>query len=193
MTVQLLIANKRSGMVWDVSDCAQSITYTTNRTGSPGTLKFTVIKSGDLDYLEGDVVRFSVDGTLGFYGWGFTKSKNRWGEIETTCYDRLRYFKQNASYAFYAQKAGDIIRQIAADLQIDVGTLDDTGYAIPSLIEEDQSCLDIVESALQQTLLNTSRVYVFFDDGNGVCLRESGNMISPVVIGDRSLMTDYTY
>lgn len=193
MTTQLLIANKRNGKIWDASGCTESVTWTTNRTGSPGTLKFTVIKSGDLDYLEGDVVRFSVDGQLVFYGWVFTKSKDRWGEIETTCYDRLRYFKQNASYAFYAQTAGDIIRQIAEDLQIDVGTLEDTGYPIPSLVEEDQSCLDIIEQALQQTLLNTSRVYVFYDDGHGVALREARGMISPVVIGDGSLLTDYTY
>ena len=69
MTTQLLIANKRNGKIWDASGCTESVTWTTNRTGSPGTLKFTVIKSGDLDYLEGDVVRFSVDGQLVFYGW----------------------------------------------------------------------------------------------------------------------------
>ena len=34
---------------------------------------------------------------------------------------------------------------------------------------------------------------MFYDDGNGVALREAGNMISNVVIGDKSLLTDYTY
>lgn len=193
MTTELLIANKSSGKIWEVSNCVQSVKWTTNRTGSPGTLKFTVNKAGDLSYTEGDVVRFSVDGQLQFYGWVFTKSKNRWGEIETTCYDRLRYLKANASYAFYGQKAGDIIKQIAEDFQLTTGNLADTGYAIPSLIEEDQACLDIIEGAIQQTLLNTGDIYVFYDDGNGLSLQRPEDMISNVMIGEKSLLTDYTY
>lgn len=42
---------------------------------------------------------------------------------------------------------------------------------MPSLIESEQSCLDIIGEAVNQTLLNTGKVYVFFDDGNGLCLR----------------------
>src|SRR5699024_5304129 len=110
-----------------------------------------------------------------------------------TCYDRMRYLKASASYAFYDQTAGEIIRQIAQDFQLDVSELEDTGYKIPSLIEEEQTCLDIIEEAVQQTLLNTGKVYVFFDDGNGLSLKEAGNMISQVMIGDKSLLTDYTY
>lgn len=193
MTTELLIANKSSGKIWEVSNCVQSVKWTTNRTGSPGTLKFIVNKAGDLSYTEGDVVRFSVDGQLQFYGWVFTKSKNRWGEIETTCYDRLRYLKANASYAFYGQKVGDIIKQIAEDFQLTTGNLADTGYAIPSLIEEDQACLDIIEGAIQQTLLNTGDIYVFYDDGNGLALQRPEDMISNVMIGEKSLLTDYTY
>lgn len=193
MTTELLIANKSSGKIWEVSNCVQSVKWTTNRTGSPGTLKLTVNKAGDLSYTEGDVVRFSVDGQLQFYGWVFTKSKNRWGEIETTCYDRLRYLKANASYAFYGQKAGDIIKQISEDFQLTTGNLADTGYAIPSLIEEDQACLDIIEGAIQQTLLNTGDIYVFYDDGNGLALQRPEDMISNVMIGEKSLLTDYTY
>lgn len=193
MKTELLIANKSSGKIWEVSNSTQSATWTTNRTGSPGTFKFTVNKAGDLSYTEGDIVRFSVDGQLMFYGWVFTKSKNRWGEIETTCYDRLRYLKASASYAFYGQKSGDIIKQIAEDFQLDVSSLADTGYAIPSLIEQEQTCLDIIDGAIQQTLLNTGDIYVFYDDGNGLALRRPEDMISNVMIGEKSLLTDYTY
>ena len=193
MKTELIIANKSSGQMWEVSNSTSEITLETNRTGSPGTLKFTVIKAGDLSFFEGDVVRFSVDGKLQFYGWVFTKVKDRWGLFQVTCYDRLRYLKANASYAFYKQKAGDIIRQIAEDLAIEVGDLADTGYAIPSLIEENQSCMDIVQSAVQQTLLNTGKVYVFYDNGSGLALQEAEQLKADVIIGDKSLLTDYSY
>lgn len=193
MKTELLIANKSSGKIWECSNSVTTVSWETNRTDSPGKLTFTIIKSGDLSFTEGDVVRFSVDGQLQFYGWVFTKSKDRWGKIDVTCYDRLRYFKANASYAFYGQTAGAIIQQIAGDLQVDVGTIASTGYAIPSLVEEDQSCLDIIGGAVQQTLLNTGDIYVFYDDGNGVALQRPEDMISNVVIGEKSLLLDYTY
>lgn len=193
MTTELLIANKTSGKIWECSNSVSTVSWETERTGSPGKLTFTIIKSGDLSFTEGDVVRLSVDGQLQFYGWVFTKSKNRWGEIDVTCYDRLRYLKANASYGFYGQTVGQIIQQIAGDLQLDVGAIADTGYQIPTLIEKDQSCLDIIESAVQQTLLNTGSIYVFYDDGNGLALQKPEDMKSSVLIGEKSLLTDYTY
>ena len=193
MTMELLIANKRTGQIWEVYNCVEEATWTTNRTGSPGKFEFTLIKSGNIAFLEGDIVRFSVDGQLQFYGWVFTKEKDRWVVINLTCFDRLRYFKANASYAFYDMTAGQIIQQIAGDLQVDVGQIDDTGYALPSYIKQDEGCLDIIGEAVQRTLLNTGKIFVFYDDGNGVALQEAGNMISNVVIGEKSLLTDYAY
>lgn len=193
MKTELLICNKITGQIWECSNSVTTVSWETQRTDTPGKLTFTLNKAGNISFWEGDVVRFSVDGQLQFYGWVFTKSKDRWGVIEVTCLDRLRYFKANASHTFYNMTAGQIIQQIAADLQVDVGAIADTGYAIPSVVEEDQSCLDIIGSAVQQTLLNTGDIYVFFDDGNGVALQRPQDMISNVLIGDMSLLTDYTY
>ncbi|WP_322201150.1 XkdQ/YqbQ family protein [Acutalibacter intestini] len=193
MKVELLIANNATGAVVDAAPCVQSATYTTNRTGSPGTLEFTLNKAGNISFVEGDTVRFTVDGTLVFYGWVFTKSKDRWGVVSVTCYDRLRYLKASASYAFYGRTAGEIIREIAGDFQLDLGEIADTGYRLPSLIEEEQTCLDIIDGAIQQTLLNTGAVYVFFDNGRGLSLKKAGDMKAEVMVGDRSLLTNYTY
>lgn len=189
---ELVIASKAGGMI-EISSLVESCEWVTNRTGQPGKFTFTYLKDKDVTFTEGDVVRFSVDGQVQFYGWVFTRSETRWGEVSVTCYDRLRYLKANASYTFYAQSAGDILRQIAGDLQLDVGTVEDTGYKLPSLVEQDQTCLDILQTAIEQTLLNTGRVFVLYDDGQGLALQEAANMMSDVVIGDRSLLTDYTY
>ena len=60
MKTELLIAGRNSDRVWELSNCTTQVTYSTARTGSPGTLKFQVVKSGDLSFTEGDTVRFSV-------------------------------------------------------------------------------------------------------------------------------------
>ncbi len=192
MAAELLVG-KKDGTIFNISGSATDVTLTTNRTGSPGCLKFTMLRTLDFGFSEGDAVRFSMDGELQFFGWVFTRTMDRWGVMEVTCYDRLRYLKANASYAFYDQSAADILRQIAADLQLSTGAVSDTGYKIPSLLEEDQSCLDILNDAIQQTLLNTGKIYVLYDDGQGLALQEAGEMKTDLLIGDKSLLTDYTY
>ena len=113
--------------------------------------------------------------------------------MDVVCYDRLRYLKANNSYTFYAQSAADIIKQICEDLQVDVGTLADTGYKLPSLVMQDKSCIDIINTAIQKTLLNTGTVFVFYDSGDGVALRSAADMKSDYIIGEKSLMTNYSY
>lgn len=193
MTYELIIAEKRTGKAWDAAPQITQAVYTTNRTGSPGTLKFTIIASGGISFVEGDPVRFSADGQLIFLGWVFTKSRDRHGVIEVTCYDQLRYLKASASYCFTGRTAGEIITEIAQDFQLKAGTLEDTGYPIPTLVMEEKSCLDIISTALQKTLLATGKLYTFFDDGGALSLREAGSMIAAGVVGERSLLTNYSY
>lgn len=193
MTYELIILEKRTGKAWDAAPLVQVAAYTTNRTGSPGTLKFTVNAAFGLSFVEGDPVRFSVDGQLIFLGWVFTKSRDRYAVIEVTCYDQLRYLKASASYCFTGRTAGQIITEIAEDFQLTVGRLDDTGYAIPTLIMEEKTCLDIISTALQKTLLATGTLYTFFDDGGALSLREAGSMIAEGVVGTGSLLTAYQY
>ena len=148
MTTELLITEKSTGKIYEASKLAESITYTTNRTGSPGELKFSLANLGGMEFQNGDVVRLTIDGVLIFYGWIFKISVNRWKEADVTCYDRLRYLKANASYAFYGQTAGQIIEQIAADFELSIGVIEDTGYALPSFVMEDKTCLDIISEAI---------------------------------------------
>lgn len=192
MTCELIVLEKRTGKSWDIAPQTQKVTYTTNRTGSPGTLKFTVNAAG-ISFVEGDAVRFSVDGQVVFLGWVFTKSRDRYAVIDVTCYDQLRYLKASASYCFVGRTAGDIIREIAQDFQLTVGALDDTGYAIPTLVKEDKSCLDIISAAIQDTLLATGKLYTFFDDAGALSLREAGAMVAQGMVGEGSLLLDYTY
>lgn len=192
MTYELILLEKRTGKSWDIAPQVQKATYTTNRTGSPGTLKFTVNASG-ISFLEGDAVRFSVDGQVIFLGWVFTKSRDRYAVIDVTCYDQLRYLKSSASYCFVGRTAGQIIQEIAQDFQLAVGKLDDTGYPIPTLVMEEKSCLDIISTAIQKTLLATGKLYTFFDDAGALSLREAGSMVAQGVVGDGSLLLDYSY
>ena len=58
---------------------------------------------------------------------------------------------------------------------------------------QDKSCIDIINTAVQKTLLNTGKVFVFYDSGDGLALKEAKDLKTDIVIGDHSLMTNYTF
>ena len=132
MSYELIVGRKTPGDLLNLTNSVTTASWITQRTGNPGKLTFTYLRTPQSKIEEGDVVRFSADGELQFYGWVFSRGQDRWGPVDVVCYDRLRYLKANNSYTFYAQSAADIIKQICEDLQVDVGTLADTGYKLPS-------------------------------------------------------------
>ncbi len=179
--------------MYDYAPITQKVTYTTNRNGSAGKLTFSFLQQKPINLTEGAKVQFYVDGKEIFLGFVFITEQDRWGVVSVTAYDQLRYLKSNASYCFVGKKLGEIIQQIAADMQLQIGTLEDTGYTIPTLTKENTECLDIIEYGLQVTQYNTGRAYVFYDDFGKLSLREAKNMMSDFLIGNGSVLTEYTY
>lgn len=193
MSYRLLVYNPGTGDVYDYAPIIQDVSYTTNRTGSPGKLEFTYIQKSPINMSEGARVQFYADGREIFSGYVFVTEQDRWGQISVTAYDQIRYLKAGASYCFVGKKLGEIIQQIAADMQLQTGDIEDTGYVIPTLTKEDTECLDIIEYALQLTQYHTGKTFVFYDDFGRLCLKEAKNLMSDIVIGNGSLLTDYTF
>lgn len=179
--------------IMEYANLTQDIEYVTQRYDNPGKLTFTCIEKGTINIPEGSSVSFAVDGIPIFKGYVFISERNRDGETTYTAYDQLRYLKANASYVFEAMTLGQIIQQIAADFNLVCGTLEDTGYAFPCLVKENESCLDIIFDALTETIYRTGKIYVFYDDNGALTLTEAKNLYVNTLIGDGSLVTDYTY
>lgn len=193
MNYELLIQSKNTGNTVNYTTSAYGIELNDVFNSAPSSLTFTIIKTALASYNEGDQVRFSINGEVQFAGYVFSKSKNRYGQIFTTCYDQIRYLKAKDSYAFVGKTVGEIIQQIASDFQLKVGTLADTGYAIPVLVQENKECLDIINYAIQQTVINTGKLWRFYDDAGNLTLKEVKDMINQTVIGTKSLVTEYDY
>lgn len=193
MSYKLLVFNAEANTMYDYAPVTQKVDYTTNRNGSAGKLTFSYMQQKPINLTEGAKVQFYVDGQEIFLGFVFVIEQDRWGVVSVMAYDQLRYLKSNASYSFVGKKLGEIIQQIATDMQLQVGTLEDTGYIIPTLTKENAECLDVVEYGLQVTQYNTGRTFVFYDEFGKLSLREAKNMMSNVLIGNGSVLTEYSY
>lgn len=192
MKSELLIQNS-GNEIFEISKSAEKVEYTTSRTGSPGKLSFSLLETPGLKFEEGNTVRFSLNGAAVFFGYIFVRTKNRWGQISVVAYDQTRYLKANESYIFTGMNAGQIIQHIANQFNLKCGVLENTGYVIPSLIRENKSCLDIISYVVELTTRNTGKIFIFYDDAGFLSLRQAANLMTDVVIGTKSLLTDYDY
>lgn len=179
--------------ITDYASVTREAELTTNRLDSASKLTFTCIENNGIAIPEGSQVELAVDGVRMFKGYIFTIERNHDGEVSYTAYDQLRYLKANASYTFENMTLSQIIRQIAADFGLTVGVLEDPGYIFPCLIKENESCLDIIYDALYQTIIQTGRIFNFYDNAGALTLTEAKNMFVSTKLGDGSLVTDYTY
>lgn len=189
MNINLLIQNGDNTMIPVVEDGMQ---WLTERQGSPGELTFTVLKDAKLNFVEGNAVRLQVGNTGVFFGFVFKKKPNKDGTIEVTAYDQMRYLKNKDTYVYSNKRADEVIRMIAKDFGMNVGSLENTGYRIPSRIEDNVSLFDIILNAVDLTLQNNGRQYVFYDDFGKLTLKRIQSMAVNYLV-DASTAEDFDY
>ena len=145
----------------DYTDALKKAEIQTNRMDTPGKMTFEGVEDSGIALPEGSAVTFTDDGTVVFKGYVFTAKRDRYGNVSYTAYDQLRYLKSKQSYTFENQSLEQIITQIATDFNLTLGTLEPTGYIFPSLIKENETCLDIIFDALSKPFIRPERFGYF--------------------------------
>ncbi len=164
----------------------EGITWSTERKGCPGELRFRVVGDDVLSIAEGDAVRLRVNGTNVFYGFVFNLSRDKEQLITVTAYDQLRYLKNKDTYVYENKTAGELIKMIAADFQMQTGYIENTGFKIASRVEENTSLFDMIQNALDLTLQNQSYMYVMYDDFGKITLKGLDNMRLDLLIDEET-------
>ena len=162
------------------------------RKGTPGKLTFTLLRNQEVDFVEGDAVRFRISRTWIFYGWIFEKNMDADGNIKCTCYDQIRYLKNKDTYIYENKTASELIKMIAKDFNLKCGYIENTKYKIAQKIEEDKSLIDIILNALDETLAMTGKLYVLYDNFGKLTLKNIEDLAFDLVL-DTSTFEDYNY
>lgn len=183
MNVELLIQNGNKVYAPIVKE---GITWDTERKGSPGKLTFTVIKDQDINFTEGNPVRLVVDGVKLFYGFVFSKKRDKQQNITVTAYDQLRYLKNKDTYVYTNKTASDFIKMVADDYNLNLGTIEKTSYIIASRVEDNTTLMDMIQNALDLELMNKKTMYVLYDDFGKLTLKSLENMKVGVVIDEET-------
>ena len=193
MDLQIMYQNNVNGTAFDVSEIAMSPKWTTKRTGSPASFEFEVLKDQDVIWKHGGIIAVKNGKTGVFYGYIFKITETANGVVRITAYDQTRYLKNKDTYVFTGKRADQITALIAADLGLKIGTLENTGYVIPSLVEDNKTLFDIILKALDLTLINTGQMFFLWDDYGSLRISSCAGSKLDLLVGDESLATDYTY
>ena len=164
----------------------EGITWSTERKNAPGQLTFKVIKDDIINFTEGDAVRMKVNGTGVFYGFVFKKKRDKSNIITVTAYDQLRYLKNKDTYVYTNKTASEFISMIAADFQMNVGTIEDTQFKIASRVESNTSLFDMIGNALDLTVQNMKYMYVLYDDFGKLTLKGLDEMRLNLLIDEET-------
>lgn len=164
----------------------EGIDWSTERVGTPGKLTFKVLKDSKLNITEGNAVRLKIDGVKVFYGYIFSKKRDKEGIITITAYDQLRYLKNKDTYVYENKTASQVIKMIAKDFRLQTGSIANTKYKIKSRVEDNETLFDIISNALDVTLTNKNTMYVMYDDFGKITLKSLNDMKVNLVIDETS-------
>lgn len=166
---------------------------THERKGEPSSLVFTVVKDDNIAFEHGNQVQLKINDEPVFMGWVFIKSRDKQHHIKVTAYDQLRYLKNKDTYMYTNKKASDVIKFLANKFNLKCGNIVDTGYTINQRIESNTTLFDMIQNALDITLVQTGKLYCLYDDFGKLTLQNIANMKCNIVIDAETAENfDYT-
>lgn len=190
--MEVLVENQKQ--TYDITEMCTDITWSDALNEGASSLELSYIKNG-LTLQNGDTIRVSEndyqDGI--FFGMVFKVSGDESEIIKIKAYDQLRYAKHKDIVVLENGTLKDLVQNMCAYLSLKFRTIEDPGYIIPTIADYDKTWLDHVVQAISDTLIGTKEKYCIRDEYGSVCLWNMRNLQLPLVLGDNSLCTGYSW
>ncbi|MGL9971572.1 XkdQ/YqbQ family protein [Enterococcus sp. DIV1420a] len=193
MKLQLLETSINNGEQYDLSEIVSFPTWTTSIESQPGTLEFEMLADPKVFLLAGDIIELRIDGKVFFKGKVFNRSKGKEKSWRIIAYDATRYLKNEDTLIFPASTASNRFTTICQTQGIPHKVLDHATYNCAPVVEDKHTYYSMLEEALEETRKNHQIRYGFWDRAGTLEFFDFNRMITKLVIGDNSLMTDYDY
>lgn len=187
-----LLVETTDKKVYEIGQLLKSASWEDHLNDGCSKFTFSYLANG-LNIDNGSIVRFKYDGANIFYGVVFKHEHAKHKVVTITAYDLLRYCKAKDTVVIKGDTATTLARKMCNYFGIPVGTLANTGYVLPTDAPGEKTWLDIMYSAIGETLRNTGKWYALRDEFGTICLRNLTDLETNLILGDGSACYDYSY
>lgn len=186
---------------WDISQIVTNIKWTTDIDFAAGELAFTILEVNEGFFpSNGDSVCFKWDHNRTFFGYVFSISYKSDETIEVVAYDRLRYFKNQATIVWPVGNALQRFNSIMERTSTPHDNLAAATTNLPAEVSDGKTYFDMLKSAFDATHSQSGNRYAMRDvyglvqfirvaSNNGAYISDR----TPIIIGDGSLLIDFTF
>ena len=194
MKLELLVQDSETGIINEISELVDTITWSTYIIDQPGKLTFNFLDSeAKLQISEGSRVSFKVNGQGVFFGFVFKIELDQEEMIAVTAYDQMRYLKNKDTYVVANTTASQLFAKICADFKLKCNVLDQSEYVLPSSIEDNKALMEMIQKGIDMTLINKGVWYIIRDNFGTLEFSSLNRLKTNVVIGDASSLGEYSF
>lgn len=180
------------GEYYEISELVTKVSYRDVLNNGCSKLEFSYVND-DLIIKNGSAVRFKYEGSNIFYGYAFKHGRSKGKEISVTAYDQLRYCKAKDTIIVKEDTVATLAKKMCVNLGLEYDALSDPGYTLATNLHYDKTWLDIVYSGIDDTQFNVGKKYALRDEFGRVTLRDIEDLKLDLVLGDESLVYDFSY
>lgn len=189
-----LFAYKRStSEQWDIGDICEQIKINWELQGNAGSMDISCIKNEEIDLVEGDIVSLRVNGVNFFYGWVFKKEMSAYDSASFKVYDIKRYLAYKDVDVVGDETVDQFFERICKMANIPYRVVHKSDYIIPGKIQDGETYNNMLQYAIDKTLIGTGKRFCVRANGKTLELVETSQQLTDIIIGDQSLLMDFKY
>ena len=177
---------------YDISQLINRLSFTDTFNNGCSKLEFSY-SNNDLNITNGCAVCFIFDSEMIFYGYVFKISRDKGENTSCIAYDQLRYCKAKDILTISGDTITTLTNKMCNYFNLKKGEIVDTKYKLSTASKDDNTWLDIIYSAIEETKSNKNKQYILRDEFGSVCLRDTDDMKLDIVLGDNSMCYDFKY
>lgn len=191
--VQVLATKRDSGQQWDIGEVCEQIQLTWELEGNAGIMDTSYVEDSNLDLVEGDVISLKVDGVNLFYGWIFKKTVAAHDSVKLKVYDIKRYLAYKDVDITGNETVNQFFERVCKMMNIKYKVVHTSDYIIPTKIHDGETYNNMLQYAIDQTFIGTGLRFCVRANGDTLELLECSQLKKDVIIGDKSLLTDFEF
>ena len=195
---KVLYQNIITGDIWNITQLIDSgIQHYTDLDGQAGRLSFTLQADPEknVKLSSGGIIQFTNGKQKIFHGKAFVHQTDSTGVYKITAYDQMRYLKNQDSIVQKRSTASAFFIRLCRLYKLKHRVITPTRFAVAGKFHNKQTLYQMLEHNLIHTNVaaKSQKKYFVRADFNRLIFSEIGRHKTNLILGDKSLVNDYTY